>query len=393
VKLPIGFQAAGVACGIKSDPNKLDLSLFISDRPCASAGVYTQNQVVGSPVKVDRERTPRETTRGVILNSGNSNACTGEKGIQDALWMTAEVASRIGCVSQDVLVCSTGVIGRYLPTEKIAAGIPKAVAALQSTEEAFLAAAQGMMTTDTVAKQAQRTLSIGGKSVTISGACKGAAMIAPNMATMLAVVMTDLATDSATLQTMLKTAVDKSFNCISIDQHTSTSDTVLLLANGASGAKLDAHARHDFEHALKDVCQELSTKIIRDAEGAKHFVTIDVIGCRTYEEAHRIGKSVADSPLVKTAICGNDPNWGRIVSAAGYCGVPFQEEDCSLAINALPVYENGAPTPFDPTAVSEAMQTGEVHLVLAFSLGSESARIWTSDLTEEYVHLNADYTT
>jgi glutamate N-acetyltransferase/amino-acid N-acetyltransferase len=393
MRLPLGFQAAGVSCGIKSDPSKLDLALFVSDRPATSAGVFTQNQVVGAPVKVSRERVPRQTTRAVVLNSGCSNACTGERGIKDALWMTAEVASRIDCVPQDVLVCSTGVIGHFLPTDKLGAGIPKAVAALKYSDESFLAASQAMMTTDTVPKQAHRNLSIGGKTVTVSGCCKGAAMIAPNMATMLAVVMTDAGLSTADAQAMLKSAVDRSFNCISVDQHQSTSDTVLLLANGASNVTVDAASKTAFQKALNEVCEELSQKIIRDAEGAGHFVMIDVVGCRNAAEAHVIAKSVADSPLVKTAICGNDPNWGRIVSAAGYSGVKFAEEDCSLSINGIEVYRKGAPTNCDANAVSAAMRTGEVELVLTFTHGDGRARFWTCDLTAEYVRLNADYTT
>jgi len=393
MNLPQGFRAAGVACGIKSDPTKLDLALFVSDRPATSAGVFTQNQVVGAPVKVCRERVGRTSTRAVVMNSGCSNACTGERGIKDALWMTAEVGSQLDCVPQDVLVCSTGVIGHFLPTDKIAAGIPRAVAALQHTSEGFLDAAKAIMTTDTVPKQAHRTVSVGGKTVTISGASKGAAMIAPNMATMLAVVMTDAALSLVDAQAILKAAVDKSFNCISVDQHQSTSDTVLLLANGAAGATVHAQSRSAFQAALDDVCQDLSTKIIRDAEGASHFVTIDVTGCRNDAEAHLIAKTVADSPLVKTAITGNDPNWGRIVSAAGYSGVRFAEEDCSLSINGLEVYRAGAPTSYDAAAISAAMKTGEVHLHLTFTHGSASARFWTCDLTAEYVRLNADYTT
>jgi glutamate N-acetyltransferase/amino-acid N-acetyltransferase len=327
------------------------------------------------------------------LNSGNSNACTGDRGIKDALWMTAEVASRLDCVPQDVLVCSTGIIGHFLPTEKIAAGIPRVIEALSPTEAGFLAAAQAMMTTDTVPKQASRTISIGGKKVTISGACKGAAMIAPNMATMLGVVMTDAGLSAVDAQAMLKSAIDRSFNCISVDQHTSTSDTVLLLANGAAGAIVDAQSRDEFQRALNDVCEELAQKIIRDAEGASHFVTIDVRGFRNAAEARTVAKAVADSPLVKTAIAGNDPNWGRIVSAAGYSGVEFEEQDCSLTINGVEVYRSGAPTLFDAEAVSAAMKTGEVHLVLTFTLGSAGARFWTCDLTAEYVRLNADYST
>jgi glutamate N-acetyltransferase/amino-acid N-acetyltransferase len=391
--LPLGFSAAGVACGIKSDVTKLDLALFLSDRPASAAGVFTQNQVVGAPVKVSRSRVPTATVRGVVINSGNSNACTGQRGIDDAEWMTAAVAEQVGCEAKDILVCSTGIIGHFLPRQKLAEGIPVVSKKVVANADGFLAAAQAMMTTDTVPKQAVRTLSLGGKTVTISGVCKGAAMIAPNMATMLAVVMTDARVIPETAQNLLSKAVGTSFNCISVDQHTSTSDTVLFLANGATGITIGDTAMKDFQQALSEVCQELSQKIIRDAEGAEHFVTVDVVGCRSYDEAHRMAKAVCDSPLVKTAVAGNDPNWGRIVSAAGYSGVKFKEEECSLTINGIEVYHAGAPTKFDPDSVSAAMKTGEVHFELKFTHGEEKCRCWTCDLTAEYVRLNADYST
>lgn len=392
--LPRGFRAAGHACGIKADPQTLDLALFVSDQPCTTVGVFTQNRVVGAPVKLGRERLPRTTARGVVINSGNSNACTGQRGLEDARWMTSLAAEHVGCAAEDMLVCSTGVIGRFLPREKLTAGIPVAASKLAATPVAFEAAARGMMTTDTVPKQSVRQIEVGGRTVTISGACKGAAMIAPNMATMLAVVMTDAALDVRVAQVMLKDAVDRSFNCISVDEHTSTSDTVLLLANGASGQKMDGEAAQAaFGSALASLCEDLSQQIIRDAEGASHFVTIDVSGCRSREDAWCIAKVVAESPLVKTAIAGNDPNWGRIVSAAGYAGIPFNEEDCSLSINDIEVYRRGSPTGQDPAAVSKAMRSGTVHVDLRFTLGEGRARFWTCDLTAEYVRLNADYTT
>jgi glutamate N-acetyltransferase / amino-acid N-acetyltransferase len=392
--LPRGFRTAGHACGIKSDPGKLDLSLFISDTPATVAGVFTQNRVVGAPVKVSRERVPGETARGVIINSGNSNACTGERGIDDARWMTAEIARRIECSESDVLVCSTGVIGRFLPREKLAAGFDPVVEKLGDSSDHLVAAARGIMTTDTVHKLASRTLEVDGQQVTITGAAKGAAMIAPNMATMLAVVMTDAAIAPADAGIALKDAVDDSFNCISVDEHTSTSDTVLLLANGRSGAQLKIHDPDcTIRQGITAVCADLSRQIIRDAEGAEHFVTIDVTGTRDREEAWCIAKVVAESPLVKTAITGNDPNWGRIVSAAGYAGIDFAESECSLVLNGHSLYEAGTPVAHDAAAVSKAMASGEVHIELMFTRGEAAIRFWTTDLTAEYVRLNAEYTT
>ncbi|MBX3437817.1 MAG: bifunctional glutamate N-acetyltransferase/amino-acid acetyltransferase ArgJ [Planctomycetaceae bacterium] len=399
-QLPLGFRAAGVICGIKADPTKRDLSLFVSDAPCAAAGVFTQNRVVGAPVHVSRERVPSESVRGVVINSGNANACTGEQGLDDARWMTAQVATRLGCDPQDVLVCSTGVIGRFLPRETLAAGLPDVVDKLGTSSEALMTAAQGIMTTDTVPKLAMHRVDIGGRTVTVTGVAKGAAMIAPNMATMLAVVMTDARLSPVEAALLLKQAVDLSFNCISIDQHTSTSDTVLLLANGEAAPSTSsptgpgAHASgSEFCEALTAVCMDLAQQIIRDAEGCEHFVTIDVSGARDHDEAHRLAMTVANSPLVKAAIAGNDPNWGRIVSAAGYAGVEFDEAQCSLSINGIEVYRRGTPTNIDPAAVSTEMATGDVHIDLRFTLGGGHARVWTSDLTAEYVRLNSEYTT
>jgi glutamate N-acetyltransferase/amino-acid N-acetyltransferase len=393
--LPAGFSTAGIRCGIKNDPEKLDLAIFVSDRACAAAGVFTTNLVCGAPVKVCRDRLPRATARGVVINSGNSNAATGDRGIADAQRMTAMVATEIGANAEDVLVCSTGVIGRFLPMEILQAGIPAACSQLSPSPESFELAARAMMTTDTFPKQASQTLKIGEKTICISGVCKGAAMIAPNMATMLCVIMTDAGLTPEDASRMLRHSVEDSFNCISVDGHESTSDTVLLLANGASGATLTtADDREAFQHALGVVAMKLATDIIRDAEGAHHFVELNVTGCRSREEAFRIAKTIADSPLVKTAICGADPNWGRIVSAAGYSGVPLIEADMSLVVNGFLLYQAGAPVTFDAKQVSTSLRENRnVTIDLQLTHGTSRIRFWTCDLTKEYVELNADYTT
>ena len=396
--LPQGFRAAGLHCGIKRDPAIFDLSLFVSDLPATSAGLFTQNRVCGAPVKVSRERIRRTTSRAVVINSGNSNACTGERGIADARWMTALVAEQLQCAADDVAVCSTGVIGRFLPREKLAGGIPQIVPQLAATPEAFELAARGILTTDTCVKMATRTLQIQGRAVRISGCSKGAAMIGPNMATMLCVIMTDAALTVSEADQMLRHAVDRSFNSISVEGHTSTSDTVLLLANGAAlggqGASLQPADLAQFQQALDEVAADLAMAIISDAEGATHIVTIDVQGCRTREEALRIAKTVADSALVKTAIHGADPNWGRIVSAAGYSGVDLDEEQISLRLNGIPLYQAGVPQPFDAAAASHSIRENrDTHIELILTLGTAAVRYWTSDLTAEYVRLNADYTT
>jgi glutamate N-acetyltransferase/amino-acid N-acetyltransferase len=395
VPLPVGFRAAGVACGLKSDPSKLDLALFAADRPSTAAGVFTANLVCGAPVKVSRSRLPRTTARAVIVNSGNANACTGTRGDDDARWMTAEVAHRLDCSSEDVLVCSTGVIGRFLPREKLAAGIPTVASRLASSPDSFRDAATAMMTTDTFPKLATRSRRIGTTEVRVSGVAKGAAMIAPNMATMLSVIMTDASLDQQQADSILRHAVERSFNSISVDGHMSTSDTVLLLASNARDAsQLGIGGPIAVQELVNEVAAELAQAIIRDAEGAGHFITLEVRGTRTREDAMRIARAIADSPLVKTAIAGGDPNWGRIISAAGYAGVLFQEEDLSLKVNGVLLYKSGMPTDFDAKSLSQGLRANrDVLIELELSLGSYAVRFWTSDLTAEYVRLNADYTT
>ncbi len=394
-QLPQGFQAAGVYSGVKRSSNKLDVALLVSDRPAVAAGVYTQNVVCGAPVDLNRERTPSETIRAVVMNSGIANACTGEQGMRDAVEMTERTATACGLVAQDVLVMSTGLIGEHLPMEKICAGISAAATKLANDEQALIDAARGMMTTDTVHKIRSRQVELDGRRVTITGIAKGAAMIGPNMATMLAVVMTDAAIAVADAQAGLKDAVDESFNCISVDGHTSTSDTVLLLANGAVGGEvLSGGELAKFQATLVEVCEDLAQSIPADGEGASHLITVEVHGCQRRADAVTIAKTIADSPLVKTAIAGADPNWGRIVSAAGYAGIAFDPTKVSLLINGMLLYEKGAPVEFDATAVSASIRADrDTGIVLLLDEGSASARFWTTDLTAEYVRLNADYHT
>ena len=395
VLLPRGFKTAGIHCGVKANAATRDLALFVSDRPAALAGVFTQNQVVGSPVIVSRERVPRSTGRAVVINSGNSNACTGARGIADARWMTDESAKQIGCAAEDVVVCSTGVIGRFLPREVLETGIPKVAAELNSDSASLLAAASAIMTTDTFPKLAHRDVTLNGKSVRLTAVAKGAAMIGPNMATMLSVMMTDAELSAEQCDQLLRHAVNRSFNCISVEGHTSTSDTVFLFANGAaeSGA-ISGSELSKMQDVIDDVAMQMAQEIIRDAEGASHFITIDVNGGRTRDESFAIAQEIANSALVKTAVAGADPNWGRVVSAAGNAGVPLRDEDMSLWINEIHIYKDGAPTTCDHAALSQSMKDKrEVTIRLELTHGDANVRFWTSDLTAEYVSLNADYTT
>ena len=393
--LPLGFRAAGVYTGVKRNPNKLDLSLIVTERPAVATGVYTQNVVCGAPVTLARERTPSDSVRAVVINSGVANACTGDRGYQDALQMAADVAKTCHLEDEQVLVMSTGIIGEHLPMEKIGLGIQAAAAELDSGEAALIAAARGMMTTDTHHKIRSRVIELHGQQIHITGIAKGAAMIGPNMATMLAVVMTDAAVSIDDAQAGLKDAVDESFNCISVDGHTSTSDTVLLLANGAAGGPvLTGSELAKFQATLVEVCEDLAQSIPADGEGATHLITVEVHGCKTREAAVTIAKTVADSPLVKTAVAGNDPNWGRIVSAAGYAGIAFDPTKVSLLLNGMLLYERGAPVAFDAESVSESIRSDRnTAILLLLDEGTASARFWTTDLTAEYVRLNTEYHT
>lgn len=393
--VPQGFRFAGVHSGVKSRSGALDLSMIVSDLPAVGVGVFTQNIVHGAPVKLNRSRTPSDAIRAVVINSGVANACTGEQGDRDAVAMSRAAADALEISEEQVLVMSTGVIGKMLPMEKIVSGIAAASEQLQPGADALERAARGMMTTDTRPKFTSREVVVDGGPISVAGVAKGAAMIGPNMATMLAVVMTDARLPANLAHECLKDAADESFNCISVEGHTSTSDTVLLLANGAAGgAELSGRELAKFQATLVEVCEDLAQSIPADGEGASHLITVEVHGCRTREDAQRIARTIADSPLVKTAVSGNDPNWGRIVSAAGYAGVDFDPDRISLHINGSLLYERGAPAVFDDSAVSASMASERnVGIVLLLDEGVASARFWTCDLTAEYVRINADYRT
>jgi glutamate N-acetyltransferase/amino-acid N-acetyltransferase len=393
--IPQGFSLSGVYCGMKRDPNKLDLALVASDRDATAVGVYTQNLVYAAPVALDRERTPSNRIRAVVMCSGVANACTGERGLADAKTMTRLAATKCGAGDDQALVLSTGVIGAFLPMEKIEAGINAAAEQLGSTTTHLNAAARAMLTTDTVIKIAARSVTLGGRTYQVTGMAKGAAMMGPNMATMLALVMTDAPLDPETAQTELRAATDVSFNCMSVDGHMSTNDTVLLMANGAAGGNALAGAElAAFRATLDEVCIDLAKAIAGDGEGATHLVTIDISGCASRETALAIAKTVANSTLVMTAIHGADPNWGRIVSAAGYADVPLDPKGITLHLNGHLLYRDGAPVAFDAPTVSKSISDNRDTLIqLDFSEGDAGVRFWTADLTAEYVRLNADYHT
>jgi glutamate N-acetyltransferase/amino-acid N-acetyltransferase len=391
--LATGYRYGTAYCGLRSDASRPDVALVVSDRPAAAAGVFTQNRIEAAPVKLSRLRLPSKDARGFVVCAGNANACTGQRGMEDAMAMTAEAARLVGFRPEQMLVCSTGVIGQPLPMEKVRDGIRVAAANLDASQEAFERAAQAILTTDTRMKVSTRGIRIGDQDVHLTGFAKGAAMIGPSMATMLAFVLTDAAATPDWLAGLARKAAAETFNCVSVEGHTSTNDTLLLLANG-SGPPLEGDAAARFEEHAISVCAKLARAIAADAEGASHVIRIEVEGARTFSDARQIAKAVAESPLVKTAIFGADPNWGRIVSAAGYAGVPFEESDLSLWLGDLLLYRNGVPEAFDRALASAYLKDNREILVrIVLATGQARATFWTCDLGYEYVRLNAEYTT
>jgi glutamate N-acetyltransferase/amino-acid N-acetyltransferase len=346
-------------------------------------------------VRRDRALLPSEAIRAIVINAGNANAATGAEGEENARRTAGLAAESLGCAAEAVLVASTGVIGHQLPMEKVQAGLKAAMAVLSPDASSFREASLAILTTDTRPKVVSRRQTIGGRTVTLLGLAKGAAMIGPRMATMLAFLLTDARVASDELQPILSEAVEESFNCISVEGHTSTNDTVLLLAGGGSGGDpLRGDDLASFAALVREACMDLARMIPADGEGATHTITIDVEGCRNRNEARDIARAVADSALVKTAIHGADPNWGRIVSAAGYAGVAFEEDELSLWLNGVALYRAGVPLPFDAPAVSAQLRANrETHIRLVLTQGNAAIRFWTCDLTAEYIRLNADYTT
>lgn len=402
LNLPLGFRYAGVRCGLKRSAGALDIALIVSDMPAVAAGVYTQNLVVAAPVTLCRSRTPSANVRAVIVNSGNANACTGKQGAEDAAQMcrwTAEYLQSLKSgqeIGQDqVLVMSTGVIGRFLAMDKIQAGIQQAVQELSEESSAFLRASDGILTTDKARKTTSRQCTLGGRTIHLAGMAKGAGMIGPNMATMLCCVLTDACLRADQAQRLLQLAADKSFNNISVEGHTSTNDSMILMANGASGGPpLEAEQEIEFSQHLEAMCIELAKQIPADGEGATHLIEIRVTGADSQEDARKIATEVARSNLVKCAVLGADPNWGRIVSAVGYAGVKIDIQQVSLRVNGIELFASGEPVRFDAVQASQSIRDNfETLIDLKVGNGSGNCTHWTSDLTHAYVEFNSAYTT
>jgi glutamate N-acetyltransferase/amino-acid N-acetyltransferase len=400
---PKGFRASGVYAGIKTrQTNDVGL-LFATAGPAAAAACFTTNKVFAAPVAIGRRHVASGRLRGIVVNSGNANACTGKQGERDALRM-CELAAHVaggGAKRADILPSSTGIIGHLLPMQKLERGIIECGHYLGSSKEHALLFADAILTTDLVRKSAATQFKIGRDTITVAGVCKGSGMIGPRMdvkgpphATMLAYLTTDANVPAPMLRSLLQQATDASFNAVTVDDHTSTNDTCCLLASGMAGPRFKpGRQARTFADALNEVCQSLAHQIAADGEGATKVVAITVRRAKNDAAARAIARAIANSPLVKCAMHGNDPNWGRIVSAAGYAGVPFAPDKCTLALQGTAVFRAGRPLPIDAAALSRALDARTVAVDLDCRTGTGQATVWTCDLSKEYVTINADYHT
>jgi glutamate N-acetyltransferase/amino-acid N-acetyltransferase len=393
VTAPGGFRAAGVACGIKKT-GALDVALLVSDGPATAAGVFTTNKAQAAPVLVSREHLAHTggRARAIIVNSGCANACTGPQGLAVARSTADFVASIARCAADEVLVASTGVIGVQLDLDKLRKGAVEAAAVL--SREAHADAARAIMTTDKGPKSAAVSVTLPSGTIRIGGMAKGAGMIEPHMATMLGFLTTDAVVAAPVLQHALREAVDVTFNAITIDGDTSTNDTVFLLASGASGVPIDEASYPAFADALREVCGTLARAIVRGGEGATKLIAISATGAATLADAKRAAQTIANSLLVKTAIHGGDPNWGRLLAAAGRAGAAFDADHASVRVGSVVLFKDGVP--FDERAPEAASYLAGSDIDIEVDLGAggpHTATVWTCDLSAEYVSINADYRT
>ena len=387
-----GFKCAGMHAGLKKN-GEPDLGLIYSETPAAAAAVFTRNRVQAAPVLLCRQRIQSGRCRAIVVNSGNANCCTGDQGMRDAVAMAAAAAAAMGIEEDQVLVASTGVIGQPLPVAKIEAALPALVQKL--APDGFPQLAQAIMTTDTEPKLVERRGTAGGRNYNVVAVAKGAGMIRPDMATMLCFVCTDAEVFDPALDRALRRAVDASFNRISIDGDTSTNDTVVLMANGGSGARLATREdEHDFAALLEDALRELARWIVRDGEGVNKTVEICVQGARSPEEAHRVADTIAHSPLVKTAFFGQDANWGRILAAAGRAGVDLDPERLDLYFDEVPMVAGGVGCgPAAEARATAVLEQAAFTVTLDLNQGVAAARLLTCDFSIDYVKINADYRT
>jgi glutamate N-acetyltransferase / amino-acid N-acetyltransferase len=394
--IPKGFSFSSTACGLKN--SGLDLALIVSDSLASTAAVFTQNLVQAAPVVLSHGniRRCRGRMRGLVVNSGNANCATGDAGMAASRAAAAAAASALSCLPEEIVVCSTGVIGVPLRVEKIVRAMPDLAATRNHAAGSFQSFTRAIMTTDTRPKWAAERIRIGGKEVRLLGCTKGAGMIQPNMATMLAFIVTDAAIDPALLSQALRRVVAHTFNAITVDGDTSTNDTLAVLANGASGTpklKRDGADFRRFGAALETICAKLALTIVADGEGAKRVVEIEVRGAATESGAKTIARTIANSPLVKTALAGGDPNWGRILAAAGRAGVRFDPAKVEIHVAGMALCRRGIEVPFNERVAHRRMLAKFVPIRVDLRAGHAAARMWTCDFTGEYVRINASYRT
>jgi glutamate N-acetyltransferase / amino-acid N-acetyltransferase len=386
------FVAGGVACGVR-DVGRRDLGLLFSELPCETAAVFTRNAVWGAPLVVTREAVETGRVRAVVANSGNANAATGERGIEDARAMQALGAEALGIKAGEVAVASTGVIGVHLPMDRISSGMSAVSGELGEGGEGF---AESILTTDTRAKEAAARVEIGGRTITVGGTAKGSGMIHPNMGTMLAFLTTDAAVEKSCLQETLSRVTDRTFNLVTVDGDTSPSDMTLLMANGAAGNEpvtLDSPDYPNFAEAVEGVARTLAREIARDGEGATRLVEVAVEGAASEESAAALAKSVVGSNLVKAAVFGEDANWGRVLTAMGSSGEVFDADGVELRFGPIKVFSGGEPVPHEEVEANATLAAGEVKITVQLSEGDASATAWGCDLSYEYVRINGSYRT
>tara|TARA_B100000315_G_scaffold132932_1_gene122492 strand:+ start:490 stop:1707 length:1218 start_codon:yes stop_codon:yes gene_type:complete len=388
-----GFLAGATYAGLKTyAEDKLDLSLLLSEAPCVAAGVFTTSTIKSPSVTVTREHLDRGPVRGLVVNAGIANTCVGEQGYKDATEMTALAAGQLGVRPEEVLVCSTGIIGVELPMSLIRTGIKD----IELSQDGGPQMARAMMTTDTRPKEVAVTFEVDGRPVRMGGVTKGTGMIHPNMATMLSFITTDVAVDRGFLQTTLREVADASFNMLTVDGDTSTNDTLLVLANGLAANRPVTAGSPDaatFKDALAEVCVHLTREMARDGEGATRLIVVEVTGAKDTPDARKAARTIASSSLVKSAVHGADPNWGRVLAALGRSGAAAVEEKIDLYINGVCIMQEGKSIPFHREAVVVLMGGSEVTFRLHLNLGDGQATAWGCDLTEQYVIINSAYTT
>ena len=392
---PRGFLAAGLYSGVKKS-GKYDLGLLVCPGGAKAAAVFTTNKIVSAAVTVSKSHIKSPDISAVVVNSGNANACTGQAGIANAIKMCSETAKQIEIDPHNVLVASTGIIGEPMPIGKIKKGISKAAAILSANPKAGLDFAKAIMTTDTIAKQAVRRLEISGKKVTMAGTVKGAGMIGPNMATMLCFITTDVAITKSLLTKALKNAVGDSFNKLTVDGHQSTNDTAIILASGLAGNRpisTQCPRYKRFAKTLADLCEDLAKQMAVDAEGATRIFKVVVKGAATKADAAKAVRAIADYPLVKCAVNGGDPNWGRIICAVGSVGVKLKPNKLSCKLDNITVFKKGAPQKFDAKKASKVVSQAEHTITVDLGAGKISDFCYGCDLSKEYVKINADYHT